>query len=137
MSDIIPHAMHFNKVSIHRALHSGDYELSLANKFGPDTHLAALGSVMWNKLTPGGMAPTGSIVSVEEESLQLLMDALWKVGIRPTSDEVVETKSPQEDALKAHISDLKDITWHLLGKKKSIKTVMEPVGLPDIEQDFT
>lgn len=137
MSDIAPHILNFNKVSIYRAPHSGNYEMTIAQKTGSDTFLAGLGSVMWNKVTPGMVSPGGSIVEVEEESLQLLMDALWNVGIRPTSDEVVEVKSPQEEALKAHISDLKDITWHLLGKKKIAPAAVKDVGLPDIGQDFT
>lgn len=135
MSDIAPHILNFNKVSIHRAPHSGDYEMTMANKTGTDVHLAALGNMVWNKVTPGMITPSGSVVAVEETALQLLMDALWDAGIRPTSDEIIEVKSPQEDALKAHINDLKDITWHLLGKKKSIKEIMDS-GLPDIGQDF-
>ena len=52
------------------------------------------------------------VLSLKKEELQLLMDELWQIGIRPSNG---ECSVGEIGAIRDHLADMKQIAFHKLG----------------------
>lgn len=135
MSEILPHRLEFNHVRIKYSPEMDDYSLVMGSKAeNGSMDFISLGSVVRNVVQPGMVMPPSSIAAISYEGMQKLMDALWDAGVRPSedTDEIKKATPAHAEAMQAHIEDLREITWHLLDKKKMTKQLnLSDTGLPD------
>lgn len=84
-----------------------------------ESHLGAVvrvpKEVEYRQLTDNENFPTEAIVDLPLDCGQQLIDQLWQMGYRPSSG---VSSTGQDEAQKAHISDLREILFSFLGVKK-------------------
>lgn len=70
--------------------------------------------IEYRQLSPDEQFPPDAIVDLSLDCAQQMIDQLWQMGFRPS---VGVSSTGQDEAQKAHITDLRDIVRTFLGIK--------------------
>ncbi len=79
---------------------------------GFDNKILKIGELLMKEYKEGGLLPLESRITIDNKTAQILMDDLWKCGVRPTEG------SGSAGSLKAtekHLDDMRKIAFKELG----------------------
>jgi hypothetical protein len=67
---------------------------------------------VFQTIAPGEVMPNAPMMTLSPRTAQILFDALYKNGFRPSSGESIETHKLELEAVRAHLADMRKLAFH-------------------------
>jgi hypothetical protein len=106
--------IYFEEAMLRENMMVGGFDLHALSYRGPAGCgiLRPVSAPVVETVPPGQIMPPEPMLTLSHRSAQALFDALYKVGLRPSSGESVENHKRELEATRAHLADMRALAFH-------------------------